>query len=74
VRAFAVAWRTSKSCNGCCTISPDGRGHDGSTACAGRAMFRLDLHTRIALTARLGAVRSRGRQTDAFIGFSSTSG
>lgn len=46
-------------------------GNNGSTAFSGGAMFQLDLHTRIALTARLGANRAHDdRMTDLLFGIS----
>lgn len=53
------------------TIEGQGKGNDGSRAMTGGAMLQLDLHTRIALTARMGVVSSHGdKQTDALIGIS----
>jgi hypothetical protein len=46
-------------------------GNNGSTAFTGGAMLQLDVHTRIALTARLGAVKAHGdRTTDMMFGLS----
>lgn len=46
-------------------------GNNGSTALTGGAMVQLELHTRIALTARLGAVKAHGdRMTDMLFGLS----
>ncbi len=46
-------------------------GNNGSTAYQGGAMLQLDLHTRVALTARLGAVRAHDdRMTDIQVGLS----
>ena len=46
-------------------------GNSGSWAYLGGAMFQLDLHTRIALTARFGAAEAHGEHsTDAMIGLS----
>ncbi|MBA3464814.1 MAG: hypothetical protein H0T46_33075 [Deltaproteobacteria bacterium] len=54
------------------TIANGGlNGNDGSTAMSGGGMLQLDLHTRIALTVRMGVVRSHGdKQTDALVGIS----
>lgn len=53
------------------TITNGGNGNDGSRAMTGGAMLQLDLHTRIALTARMGLVQSHGdKQSDALIGIS----
>ncbi|MBL0213395.1 MAG: hypothetical protein IPQ07_05905 [Myxococcales bacterium] len=53
------------------TITNGGKGNDGSTAYAGGAMFQLELHTRIALTARIGRVKAHGDQvTDMLLGIS----
>lgn len=46
-------------------------GDNGSTAFTGGAMLQLELHTRIALTARMGAVKAHGdRMTDLLFGLS----
>lgn len=66
---YGLAYRWEDTPNG--TITGAGTANDGSRAMSGGAMFQLDLHTRIALTARFGAVESHGdRQTDALVGFS----
>ena len=47
------------------------KGNDGSNAYAAGAMLQLDVHTRIALTARLGAVHAHDdRMTDLLFGIS----
>lgn len=46
-------------------------GNNGSTALTGGAMLQLDVHTRIALTARIGAVKAHeDRTTDMLFGIS----
>ena len=53
------------------TVTNQGNGNDGSTAMTGGGMLQIDLHTRIALTARMGVVQSHGdHQTDAVVGIS----
>ncbi len=53
------------------TVTNGGRGNDGSLAYQGGVMLQLELHTRIALTARFGAVKSHGdRETDMLVGLS----
>ena len=53
------------------TITNGGRGNDGGLAYQGGLMLQLELHTRIALTARFGAVKSHGdRETDMLFGLS----
>lgn len=66
-----LAYRWEDTPDGTVTGGGRGNGNDGSTAYLGGAELQLDLHTRIALTARFGMVRSHGdRQTDALVGFS----
>ncbi len=46
-------------------------GDNGSRALSAGGMLQLDLHTRIALTARMGAIHAHGdRATDLLVGFS----
>jgi hypothetical protein len=54
------------------TITNGGKnGNDGSVAMTGGGMLQLDLHTRIALTARMGLVKSHGdKETDLLFGIS----
>ena len=53
------------------TIEGQGKGNEGSRAMTGGAMLQIDLHTRIALTARMGLVHAHGdKQSDALIGIS----
>ena len=60
-KATAVKW----------PLGLGGKGNDGSTAMNGGLQLQLELHTRIALTARFGVVKAHGdRETDALVGFS----
>jgi hypothetical protein len=53
------------------TVTNGGRGNDSSTAFTAGGMLQLELHTRIALTARAGYVHSHGdRATDMLFGIS----
>lgn len=53
------------------TITNGGRGNDSSLAYTAGGMLQLELHTRIALTARVGYVRAHGdRATDMLVGIS----
>ncbi len=53
------------------TVTNGGRGNEGGLAYQGGLMLQLELHTRIALTARFGALRSHGdRETDMLVGLS----
>ena len=53
------------------TITNGGRGNDSSGAYTAGAMLQLELHTRIALTGRLGYVHAHGdRATDMLFGLS----
>jgi len=46
-------------------------GNDGTTVLSGGGQLQIDLHTRIAFTARLGAIKAHGdRQTDMLFGLS----
>jgi hypothetical protein len=52
-------------------MGTDGNGNSGSGAFAGGGMLQLELHSRIALTARAGIVATHGdRQTDLLFGLS----
>ena len=67
--AYGLAYRWEDTPQG--TLLNGGNGDDSSTAFTGGGMLQLDLHTRIALTARMGVVKSHDdRETDMLVGFS----